>query len=145
MYNVNRFIVKQDEVYDSVLKELKNGKKVSHWMWYIFPQLKDLGSSYNSMYYGIKNKQEAKEYMNNDVLRKRYVECCNILLNLKTNNIEEVLGDIDKLKLKSSLTLFLQIDVLNKELYLKLLEKYYDKKICQKTIDILEIRNQINL
>lgn len=145
MYNVNRFIVKQDEVYDSVLKELKNGKKVSHWMWYIFPQLKDLGYSYNSMYYGIKNKQEAKEYMNNDVLRKRYVECCNILLNLKTNNIEEVLGDIDKLKLKSSLTLFLQIDVLNKELYLKLLEKYYDKKICQKTIDILEIRNQINL
>ena len=126
MYDVNRFVKAQDNVYENVINELKKGRKRTHWMWFIFPQLKGLGFSDIAVYYGIENIDEAKEYINNEVLYRRYIECCNILLELDDDDIYNILGDIDGLKLKSSLTLFSFVDVNNKELFFKLLDKYYD-------------------
>ena len=137
MYNLNRFIIAQDKVYTKVLNELKKGKKKTHWMWYIFPQLKELGYSDKALFYGIENIDEAKEYVSNYILHQRYIECCRILLNLNIFNIIDVLGDIDSLKLKSSLTLFMYADESNKELYQILLKKFYDGRICKSTYDIL--------
>ena len=137
MYNLNRFIIAQDKVYTKVINELKKGKKKTHWMWYIFPQLKELGYSDKALFYGIENIDEAKEYVSNYILHQRYIECCRILLNLNIFNIIDVLGDIDSLKLKSSLTLFMYADESNKELYQNLIKKFYDGRICKTTYDIL--------
>lgn len=137
MYNIERFIEAQDKVYNKVIEELKNGKKRTHWMWYIFPQFKALGSSDISIYFGIKSILEAKCYINNEILRNRYLECCNILLSLENDDIEEILGEIDSLKLRSSLTLFKFVDKDNEILYQELLNKYYNGDDCQLTHQVI--------
>lgn len=134
-YNINRFIIAQDKVYSNVINELKNGYKETHWMWFIFPQIKGLGYSTTSMYYGIESLDEAKQYLANPILLSRYNECCNILLNLNNTSIYEILGIVDSLKLQSSLTLFSLVS--NNELYKKLLEKYFKNQLCEKTLVIL--------
>lgn len=138
MYNIERFIEAQDKVYKKVVEELKNGRKRTHWMWYIFPQYAALGSSEISYFYGIKCLDEVKAYISDDKLKQRYLECCNILLTLAENDIEKVLGEIDSLKLKSSLTLFKAVDEENRMLYQKLLNKYYNGEECQLTYQLME-------
>ena len=138
MYNIERFIEAQDKVYKKVVKELKSGKKRTHWMWYIFPQFKALGSSEISIYFGIKSVLEAKCYINNEILRNRYLECCNILLSLDNDDIEDILGEIDAMKLKSSLTLFKFVDKDNEVLYQELLNKYYNGDECQLTHQLIK-------
>lgn len=138
MYNIERFIEAQDKVYNKVIEELKNGKKRTHWMWYIFPQFKALGSSDISIYFGIKSILEAKCYITNETLRNRYLECCNILLSLDDNDIEEILGEIDAMKLNSSLTLFKYVDKENEPLYQQLLSKYYKGDECQLTHQLIK-------
>ena len=85
-YNLERFIKAQNEIYCDVIKQLKNGYKETHWIWYIFPQLKGLGRSEYSNIYGIENIEEAVAYAKNKILWDRYLECCNILLNLNLIN-----------------------------------------------------------
>ncbi len=138
MYNIERFIEAQDKVYNKVIEELKNGKKKTHWMWFIFPQFALLGSSERSINFGIKSVLEAKSYINDETLRKRYLECCNILLSLDNDDIEEILGEIDSLKLRSSLTLFKFVDKDNEVLYQELLNKYYNGDECQLTQQLIE-------
>ena len=103
---MERFIKAQKIYYSDAFKELTNGKKESHWMWFIFPQIKGLGSSFNAEYYGIKNLEEAKEYWSNDYLRNNYLELCNVLFSLEENNSRHIFGYTDGIKFKSSLTLF---------------------------------------
>lgn len=134
IYNLNRFINAQNAVYDRVLQELKRGRKESHWIWYIFPQIKGLGYTPNSIAYSITCIDEAKAYASNNILWNRYIECCNILLNLNTNNIVEVL-DGDSIKLRSSLTLFYKAT--NNKLLLDLINKYYNGKLDNLTLNIL--------
>ena len=138
MYNIERFIEAQDKVYKDVVEELKNGKKKTHWIWFIFPQFALLGSSERSIYFGIKSVFEAKWYINDETLRYRYLECCNILLSLDNNNIEEILGELDAMKLNSSLTLFKYVDKDNESLYQQLLNKYYNGDECQLTQQLIE-------
>ena len=135
-YNLQRFLDVQKYNYDIALEELKNGEKQSHWIWFIFPQLKGLGQSYMSIYYGIENLEEAIEYSKNETLWNRYIELCNVLLSLKDKSIFEILGYIDALKFCSSLTLFYKAT--NNNLLLELLDKYYQCKMDKKTIKILE-------
>lgn len=135
-YNLQRFLDVQKYNYDIALEELKNGEKQSHWIWFIFPQLKGLGQSYMSIYYGIENLEEAIEYSKNETLWNRYIELCNVLLSLKDKSIFEILGYIDALKFCSSLTLFYKAT--NNNLLLELLDKYYQGKMDKKTIKILE-------
>lgn len=135
VYNLQRFIDAQNEVYKDVICELKNGNKESHWMWFIFPQLKGLGKSETAEYYGIENINEAIAYTNNKTLWHRYLECCEILLHLNNLTIYEILGTIDSLKLCSSLTLFYEAS--KEPLLEKLLIKYFNGNKCNLTLNLL--------
>ena len=113
-YNLSRFIEAQDcyGAYDMALKELKAGRKRSHWVWFVFPQLKGLGHSYNSRFYGMGSKEESKACLENDILRKRLVAvCCELKKQVKENGftVHQILGGIDAMKVKSCLTLFNEV------------------------------------
>lgn len=103
--SLERFVIAQNTCYEQVIQELRNEQKRSHWMWFIFPQLKGLGHSEYSQYYGINDLNEAKAYLNHPVLGRRYEECLQ-LLEMAKSDPEEILGEIDAKKLKSSLSLF---------------------------------------
>ena len=105
-HNLQRFIDAQKRDYDAALSEIKNGRKRSHWMWYIFPQIEGLGYSETSRYYAIKNLDEAEAYVSHPLLRKRLIDICQELLQLQSNNAGSIFGSPDDMKLKSSMTLF---------------------------------------
>ena len=133
---MERFIKAHGYYYDNAISELKNGRKLSHWMWYIFPQVLGLGSSATSEFYGIKNLDEAREYLNNELLKSHLDECCEVLLNLESNNALEIFGYPDNLKLKSSMTLFILAS--NDDLlYKKVINKFFDGELCNNTVRLL--------
>ncbi len=138
-YNINRFLIKQNKDYSNVIKELRNGKKVSHWIWYIFPQLRFLGKSDLSYIYGISSLEEAKQYMNNDTLRLRYLECCKALKQHYDKNIEDILSKTDAIKLRSSLTLFSCVDFSGNEILNELLEHFYNNTRCELTLHYINL------
>jgi uncharacterized protein (DUF1810 family) len=100
------FVAAQDVVYDQVLSELKAGRKRTHWIWFIFPQLTGLGFSAMSRKFGIESEAEAKEYLKHNVLGARLRECTQLLLDLPSRNISDILGYPDDLKFRSCMTLF---------------------------------------
>ena len=104
--SLDRFVQAQTLMYPVTLKEIKNGKKRSHWMWYMFPQLRGLGTSFMANMYGISGLAEAKVYLAHPVLSGRLYELCGELLKHKDKTALEIFGDIDEMKLKSSMTLF---------------------------------------
>lgn len=122
--NLKRFLDAQDGVYETALKEVKKGKKTGHWMWYIFPQISGLGFSETARFYAIQSQTEASEYLKHEVLGMRLVEISTALLNLQTNNPVEVFGDIDSLKLKSSMTLFSLLEH-SHPVFQKVIDKFY--------------------
>lgn len=134
--NLNRFIEAHDEDYERALKEIKNGRKLTHWMWYIFPQITGLGMSDTARYYEIKSLDEAKAYLNNNLLYAHLIEISNVLLNLNINDPIEIFGDIDALKLKSSMTLFSYIS--DNEIFNKVIDKYFNGEKDLTTIRICE-------
>ena len=103
---LERFITKQEEWFDTALAEIGRGMKVSHWMWFIFPQLKELGRSQTAQYYGIDGIEEARRYMDNTYLRDNLLTISNVLLEHEGKDIAYIMGDIDALKLRSCMTLF---------------------------------------
>lgn len=138
-YNLDRFIKPHEKHYDIALSEIKEGRKKSHWMWYIFPQIKGLGNSNISEFYGIENLDEAKEYYNNKFLRDHLTEISNTLLSLDNNDITSILNYPDDLKLKSSMTLFMLVDPKEK-VFSKVLDKNYNGEKDENTIKIVEGR-----
>lgn len=135
-YNLKRFIDAQELDYDMALLEIKSGRKRTHWIWYIFPQLRELGYSSMAKYYGIKNIDEAKAYLNNITLKKHLLEISEELYKLD-GNISNIMGYPDDLKLKSSMTLFSIADPSN-DIYKKILDKFYNGEVDQVTIDLLK-------
>lgn len=123
-HNLARFVNAQEGVYGSALNEIKNGKKTSHWMWYIFPQIQGLGYSDTAVKFAIRNKREAAEYLQHPILGSRLVEISTALLNLDTSNAAEVFGHVDSLKLKSSMTLFSLLENTN-PVFQQVLDKFY--------------------
>ena len=106
-YNLERFMDAQDFAYPQALRELKEGQKQSHWIWYIFPQQKGLGHSYNAKFYGLDGEDEARAYLEHPELGKRLRECCRALLLHKGKDIEDIMGsEVDVLKLNTSMNLF---------------------------------------
>jgi uncharacterized protein (DUF1810 family) len=142
MSEINRFLEAQEKEYELALKEIKNGKKESCWIWYIFPQIKGLGSSSTSEEYGIKDIEEAKEYLENETLKSRLIEITQALLDLEEDNIDNIMHFPDNLKLKSSMTLFKQVEeVYNIDcgnIFQKTLDKFFNGEDDQNTIRILE-------
>lgn len=138
---LDRFLKAQKVFYKEALEEIHQGQKQSHWMWFIFPQIIGLGRSETAQYYSIKNLQEAKDFLNNEVLGANLREISEALLNVDSNDAEEVMGWPDDMKLKSSMTLFLEADS-ECEVFQKVLHKFFDGKKDQKTLEILETQKQ---
>jgi uncharacterized protein (DUF1810 family) len=135
--DLKRFIEAQSRDYETALNEIKRGRKRSHWIWYIFPNISGLGSSPTARNYAIKDIGEAKAYLKNEVLGKRLEEISSALLKLAGNDATEIMGTPDDLKLRSCMTLFLQADPGN-QVFKAVLDKFFDGKPDELTIEILK-------
>lgn len=135
-YNLKRFLDAQERDYAAALQEIKNGKKRSHWMWYIFPQIAGLGLSSTSRYYAISNVEEAKEYMRHSILKMHMLEICEALLLLDNKEANTIFGFPDNLKLKSSMTLF-EAATPEYTVFKEVLEQYFHGERDEKTINII--------
>jgi len=137
-YDLQRFKDAQDNgnAYKNALKEIGNGLKVGHWMWYIFPQLRGLGRSELASYYGIIGKGEAKAYLADRVLGSRLREICNSLIQVRGKSALDIFGKVDTMKLRSSMTLFYLASG-KEEVFRKVLAKYFDEKLDEKTVGML--------
>jgi uncharacterized protein (DUF1810 family) len=131
-----RFLTAQKSDYETALAEIKKGRKTSHWMWYIFPQIAGLGSTDTSRFYSIKDSDEAAEYLNHPVLGKRLVEISMELLKLQSNNARMIFGVPDDMKLRSSMSLFASMPDTDPVFQL-VLEKFFDGETDPKTMGIL--------
>ena len=137
--SLDRFIEAQEKMYPIALKELKSGKKRSHWMWYIFPQLRGLGRSSMAHTYGISGFDEAKAYLEHPVLSARLIEITEALLTHKDKDIYDIMGDIDAIKLKSSMTLFAYMSE-EHPLFSQVLDSFYDGKKDEYTVKKLNMK-----
>lgn len=133
--SLERFLSAQERDYEIAISEIRSGRKRSHWMWYIFPQIQGLGYSSMAQFYAIKDREEAVAYLKHPVLGKRLVEISEALLNLRENDARKVMGYPDDLKLKSSMTLFYVIS--DKEVFRAVLDKFFDGESDKKTLDII--------
>lgn len=145
-YNLDRFKTAQDSCYLQVLEEMKNGKKMSHWMWFIFPQIAGLGKSGTAKKYEITNFEEAEHYLLDELLSKRLIELTMMLAHdVEGKTAEEIFGFPDYLKFHSSMTLFYTVVATNKHFqnnndllcFEDAIRKYYDGKLETSTLDIL--------
>jgi uncharacterized protein (DUF1810 family) len=139
-YNLHRFQDAQERVYDTVLGELRAGRKSSHWIWFIFPQIQGLGHSAMAQQFAITSLDEAKAYLQHPVLGYRLPECTQLVLNVEGRSAEEIFSYPDNLKFRSCMTLFLMAATDN-TLFKNALHKYFDGQPDQLTLDILAHRS----
>ncbi len=135
-HTLNRFLEAQETSFDRALLEIKTGKKTTHWMWYVFPQLKALGASDTAKYYGIVDVAEAEEYLNHPILGKRLIEISNELLKLESNDAHAIFGSPDDMKLKSSMTLYGNLKK-TAPVFKSVLDKFYAGREDEKTLAII--------
>ena len=126
-YNLSRFIEAQMAIYEGAMLELARGRKDSHWVWYIFPQIEGLGNSDTIKLYAIKSLEEGRAYLKHPVLGPRLIKACEILLSLKDASMDEVMGFPDDLKLLSSMTLFEALTDSN-SIFTKVIDVYFDSE-----------------
>jgi uncharacterized protein (DUF1810 family) len=135
-FDLSRFVDAQEGVYETVLRELEDGQKRSHWMWFIFPQTAGLGLSSMAQRYAITSRREAKAYLEHPVLGPRLNACCSALLQVEGRSAEEIMGYPDFLKLKSSMTLFATVSD-GASLFSDVLKKYFSDQPDLRTIELL--------
>jgi len=133
---LERFIEAQAKDYETALNEIKNGRKRSHWMWYIFPQIGGLGITSTSKYYAIRDIQEATDYLMDGTLGSRLTTICKALLELESNNAHAIFGTPDDLKLRSSMTLFDAVPA-TFPVFGQILDKFYGGKRDERTLQII--------
>lgn len=139
-YDLERFVEAQNLVFDMALREIKDGQKRGHWIWFVFPQIKGLGHSYNSEYYGISGVKEAKAYMEHPLLGARLREISQAMLDCGNPSADDILGFPDVLKVRSCMTLFDMVSP--NDIFKQVLDKYYEGKLCDKTIWRLGTREE---
>ncbi len=137
--NLKRFIDAQETAYQTALSEIRNGRKRSHWMWYIFPQIQGLGFSETARFYALKDREEAADFLAHPILGRRLLEICHELLGLTTNDAHHVFGSPDDLKLKSSMTLFAALR--SNPVFQQVLDKFYHGTQDDKTLRILTMQS----
>ena len=123
-FNLQRFLDAQDPTYEQVCRELRAGEKRSHWMWFIFPQLRGLGSSPTAVAFGISSLAEARAYLEHPILGPRIKECTRMVLEVENRSIDEILGYPDDLKFRSSITLFASVGI-DAQIFKDALQKYF--------------------
>jgi uncharacterized protein (DUF1810 family) len=136
--HLERFIDAQDsgETYERALAELRAGRKTSHWMWFVFPQIAGLGRSEMSQRYAIDSRKEARAYLDHPVLGPRLIESCEALLSHRGKSAEQILGGIDAIKLRSSMTLFARANP-GAEVFQQVLDRYFDGDADAATVGLL--------
>ena len=147
-YHLERFLEAQKTAYATALQEITKGQKRGHWIWYVFPQIKGLGHSYNSEFYGISSTEEARAYLEHPVLGARLREITKALLDCGNPSADDILGFPDVLKVKSCMTLFNLVSP--NDIFKEVLDKYYESQPCDKTIWRLgfhenKLKNQVKL
>jgi uncharacterized protein (DUF1810 family) len=138
-FDLRRFVDAQESVYDTVLAELRAGAKRSHWMWFVFPQLRELGRSSTAVHYGIGSRDEAVAYLDHDTLGPRLRECARLVAAVDGRSIEQVMGHVDALKLRSSMTLFANVTDDDRD-FLEVLERHYGGEPDPLTVELLRAR-----
>jgi|CXWL01.1.fsa_nt_gi uncharacterized protein (DUF1810 family) len=138
VYNLHRFLDAQERVYETVLAELQAGRKSSHWIWFIFPQIKGLAHSGMAEKFAITSLEEAKAYLQHPIIGPRLRECTQLVLNVDGRSVEEIFGYPDHLKFRSCLTLFMTATTDNK-VFNDALLKYFEGKPDTVTLDILAL------
>ena len=135
--NLKRFVDAQENDYSRALSEIKNGRKQSHWMWYIFPQISGLGFSETAKFYSIKDLQEASDYLDHPVLGSRLIDIANAMLRIDGKTANQILGSPDDLKLRSSMTLFSLVENTN-PVFQAILDKFFNGQPDPKTIALVK-------
>ena len=138
---LDRFLDAQKNSYSIALAELQSGKKGSHWIWYVFPQLKGLGRSINAEFFGVDGLAEAQAYLANPVLGQRLREAIEVVLVHKDKDISSILGDLDALKFRSCLTLFL-LAAPTEKLFANALGQFFAGELDSQTLALLNDRHQ---
>jgi uncharacterized protein (DUF1810 family) len=141
MYDLERFVAAQEELYQQVVRELSAGRKRSHWMWFIFPQLAGLGSSAMAQHYAIGGLDEARAYLAHPVLGARLRECGALVLAVQGTTVHGIFGSPDNMKFRSSMTLFAQAAP-DDALFGACLDKYFGGVPDQATLDLLHKEKQ---
>lgn len=136
-FDLDRFVEAQNPVYRQALQELLDGRKRSHWMWFIFPQIEGLGFSAMAQKYAIGSKAEAQAYLSHPLLANRLEECVKAMLMHSDRSAHEILGSPDDMKFKSSMTLFAQASAYG-PLFVEALDRFYGGERDRKTIALLE-------
>jgi uncharacterized protein (DUF1810 family) len=135
-YNLQRFVDAQHSVFEHVIAELKQGRKRDHWIWFIFPQLKGLGHSANSEFYGVSGLPEAAAYLQHPVLGPRLIECTQLVNAVQGSSAQDIFGEIDAMKFRSSMTLFAKATPDN-EIFIGATDKYFAGEFDDLTINRL--------
>ena len=133
-----KFLDAQNQVYLKALSEIKKGKKETHWMWYIFPQIKGLGSNETAQYYGLKDLNEATSYLQHPILGKHLIEISEEVLKLKGKTATQIFGTPDNMKLRSCMTLFANVENAN-PIFQKVLAKYFNGLPDELTLQLLNL------
>ena len=136
---LQRFLDAQQTDYAVALSEIKRGRKASHWMWYVFPQIRGLGTSETSRYYAIKDIREAGSFLKHPVLGTRLIEICQALLDLQVNDANRIFGRPDDLKLRSSMSLFALIPDAH-PIFQKILDRFFKGARDSRTAEILKMQ-----
>ena len=139
-YNLNRFIEAQMTTYEGAMLELARGRKDSHWIWYVFPQIEGLGRSDTAKLYSIKSLEEGRAYLEHPLLGPRLNKACEILLSLKDSSMDEVMGFPDDLKLLSSMTLFEALSD-SSSIFTKIIEIYFDDERDEASFKLIKSMN----
>jgi uncharacterized protein (DUF1810 family) len=135
-FNLARFVSAQENSYDTALSEVRQGRKRSHWMWYIFPQLRGLGRSSTAQFYGITGAEEARAYLSHEVLGPRLIAVCEAALAVEDRSVTEIFGKPDDMKLRSCVSLFAHVSSQD-SVFHKILDKYFGGKLDPLTIELL--------
>jgi uncharacterized protein (DUF1810 family) len=136
-YDLDRFVEAQSRVIEQVRAELRQGAKRGHWMWFIFPQIRGLGSSPTAVHFAIASREEAAAYLKHPILGPRLIECTRLVLGVKGRTSEQIFGEIDSLKFRSSMTLFAEA-TLKETAFQEALAKFFNGEADPLTLEILE-------
>ena len=135
-FNLQRFVDAQDEVFEEVCAELRSGRKTSHWMWFIFPQIKGLGRSATAEMFAISSREEAAAYASHPILGVRLLACTRLVNSIEGRSIHQIFGDPDDLKFRSCMTLFAEVCKDNRQ-FLDAVEKYFGGELDLRTLELL--------
>ncbi len=136
-FNLQRFVDAQATAYRQVCEELRAGRKRSHWIWFIFPQIRGLGHSEMAQHYGVSSRQEAEAYLAHPVLGARLRECTRLVVEVEGRSVDQIFGDPDNLKFRSSMSLFASAAP-DEPLFRQALQKYFGGQLDPNTVALLK-------